>query len=1174
MVSGGMGGGSPPTPRRLSRLVIAACIALIALLGIGSLLVISLSGHNKPVNYQSTAPPKVLPSTANGKLQLQDVLVNGQLHVNNGIILKPSTQPTNPSLGQLYISSDTKQLSYFNGTAFVPVGSGGSGSTSPAETVLGVTSNLLKLGNGLTLNQNTIVNSGITNLLGTQNQIAVSGSSGSVTLGLPNSVSIPGSLTAANLIGDGTGLTNLNASNLNIGTVPDARLSPNVALLDRNDQSFSGRRQVFRNSTNDTNAFSIQAADGTPELTVDTVNHQLTVNSIMPVVAGGSSSGIYQTSLAIGNNSGSYDNADHAVTGSDGFLWSLHNTGGSNATGLNFIRCNDLNCSSPVDTQVATSSQTIYEAVLQVGHDGFARIAYYTYAGPDLHFITCQNLDCTSSTNTLVENDPNYNWGLSLSIDNNGFGEMAYEAWDGTNDTMQYVHCTNASCSTFTKQAVYSITAGSHLELPDVSTGPDGFARIALMYNAPTSQLIYIQCQNADCSNRQTTSVASVSTAPAVLNGTYFISQKIGSDGFSRIAYSATNEVLYTTCQNAACSQATTVTIGSPLGRDPTVDLAIGSDGLSRILVTDNVSNTLYTCSNALCSTSSSVVVDAADYPTSLSLDSQNRPMIFDDNNSTFLLTYSHFINTTGQNVITGTNIGTSSTPFGSLNVTQANAQQLTVGTLASPNSNTQAAIGTSSAGNIGLMVQGAPGQTADLLNLQNSSGTSLDTFDANGNLTVNGTTQTNGNLTVNGTTQTNGNLTVNAVIQNTGGIFVNSLSPPSGISVTNQGTTGSTTYTYTVSARNPKGAETSATPITTTTGNTTLNGTNFNRITWSTVTGAASYSIYRTVAGGTPSSIGFLGSVAATNTLQFDDTGIGANGSFLSPTFDSTGGIYSGTVLTLQGNSNSDNANFVKIGVGNNGVAGNVYSTYAFSPEVTSGAILHKFDYNGLGSGEVNSDSVYLASFTLTDSNNGPSRSVLSLSTSGKLLFGSAYDTDLYRSAAGVLKTDSSFLDQTATNSTTAFQIQNSSGIALLTADTTNMKLTVQALVVNVSLTVNGHIISGNSSGSTTAAPQTAAGSTATCSLSPPNYAVGNDTSGAVTITLNGTGIATGNQCTISFASAYASYPRVILTPADASSAARGVYAGSVSQNGFSIGFGTAGSSATTYTFYYQVEQ
>ncbi|MEK7625725.1 MAG: hypothetical protein AAB423_00005, partial [Patescibacteria group bacterium] len=67
------------------------------------------------------------------------------------------------------------------------------------------------------------------------------------------------------------------------------------------------------------------------------------------------------------------------------------------------------------------------------------------------------------------------------------------------------------------------------------------------------------------------------------------------------------------------------------------------------------------------------------------------------------------------------------------------------------------------------------------------------------------------------------------------------------------------------------------------------------------------------------------------------------------------------------------------------------------------------------------------------------------SFDASGKLVFGpsGSQDTNLYRSAANSLKTDDSLLVQTASNSTTAFQVQNTLGTGLFTADTSGMKLT-----------------------------------------------------------------------------------------------------------------------------------
>lgn len=77
-----------------------------------------------------------------------------------------------------------------------------------------------------------------------------------------------------------------------------------------------------------------------------------------------------------------------------------------------------------------------------------------------------------------------------------------------------------------------------------------------------------------------------------------------------------------------------------------------------------------------------------------------------------------------------------------------------------------------------------------------------------------------------------------------------------------------------------------------------------------------------------------------------------------------------------------------------------------------------------------------------------------------------------------------------------------------------------------NGNITVNGKIITGNTSGSTTVAVDTAgAGTGASASIS------GNDTSGVITIN-TGTGAAAGRLATITFSSAFPSSPNVVITP------------------------------------------
>lgn len=109
------------------------------------------------------------------------------------------------------------------------------------------------------------------------------------------------------------------------------------------------------------------------------------------------------------------------------------------------------------------------------------------------------------------------------------------------------------------------------------------------------------------------------------------------------------------------------------------------------------------------------------------------------------------------------------------------------------------------------------------------------------------------------------------------GGVIVNpsTLGYPTNLSVTPTGGTGSTSYQYGVSALSASGGETEAIASSTiTNGVATLSGSTYNAISWTAVSNAVGYKIYRIVSGGTPPSLGYIGTT--TNT-SFNDTGLGA---------------------------------------------------------------------------------------------------------------------------------------------------------------------------------------------------------------------------------------------------------------------------------------------------------
>jgi len=109
-------------------------------------------------------------------------------------------------------------------------------------------------------------------------------------------------------------------------------------------------------------------------------------------------------------------------------------------------------------------------------------------------------------------------------------------------------------------------------------------------------------------------------------------------------------------------------------------------------------------------------------------------------------------------------------------------------------------------------------------------------------------------------------------------------LGTPTNLTVTPQGTAGTTTYSYAVSAINANGETLACTKVSTTTGNATLDGTNFNRLSWASVSGATGYIIYKESSG----VLYFLAKVGAVTT--YDDTSaVSVNTAIRSPFVNTT---------------------------------------------------------------------------------------------------------------------------------------------------------------------------------------------------------------------------------------------------------------------------------------------
>jgi hypothetical protein len=137
------------------------------------------------------------------------------------------------------------------------------------------------------------------------------------------------------------------------------------------------------------------------------------------------------------------------------------------------------------------------------------------------------------------------------------------------------------------------------------------------------------------------------------------------------------------------------------------------------------------------------------------------------------------------------------------------------------------------------------------------------------------------GNLAVTGTTS--------ASSTGTGSITVNSLGTPGTPTVTPQGLSGATTWSYRIVAKLADGTGTAGSfPGSTTSGEDTLDTNNYNNLAWLVVPGAVSYDVYRIVAGFSPNTLGKIANVAS---ASYSDKGAAGDGATV-PNQNTTGNI------------------------------------------------------------------------------------------------------------------------------------------------------------------------------------------------------------------------------------------------------------------------------------------
>ncbi|TAK89163.1 hypothetical protein EPO04_03630 [Patescibacteria group bacterium] len=1010
-----------------------------------------------------------------GDISISDsrqVNINGQLRVNNSLIIAPSQEPVNPVQGQLYLNQQTNQLYYYNGTQFVDVVTG----AQIAQLNAAITANsaqTITVGAGLQRVGNELINTGVLALpqaldvvssptfggLNLSSALAVgNGGTGSATAagarvnlgaaasGANTDITSLGALTAVsptagvtynfnsdpagtyqfcttagncsvvngitgtgtagrlakfsgsqvvadsllsetgttatvngdlavtgNISGNGANITSLSASNISTGTLSDSRLSSNVALLNRNNQTFTGTNHVLRNSSNTGNAFQVQDASGSNVFNVDTITHDITTDY----------GNLYINALGTVSPTLSSSGSGGTLTAATYYYRVSAYSAGSQLSGAI-----DTTPSSATTTGSTSRNMISWSAV-----SGAA--GYYIYRSTD-GGATYRRIDVGNVT-SAIDNGTTYTWtGADYSGDK----------WFNYTGNIYLEHGAGVNFNSGNAQIAEDLRG--ELEIANYNTG--GLSGGVAVY----------------------------------------------SDYFG--VYDTT---------------------------DYHTNLYMDRDGKT-------------TFSNRVDSTAGFLVQDAAG-GNLLVVDTLNQQLAV------------------GPSAVPGNSVLTVGGD------TTSSAGGITLGT--DTNLYRSAANTVKTDGNLQATGSAAFGSTATILNTGAQRATvNIDESYAD----------TTGVSTVNGLNST---VTVNSPsANNTGFLGLDSVVLLDGDSNYTGSAIGSYSYVQ------KTGAGTAS----------WLNGAEHDVYNYSTGTVANGVGVF-----------GYLNQASDAGTItngngvwgQSEISGAGsiqnASGLIGAVYNYGTGTITSGYGLLVKPATNSGGGSFA-----------NNYGVYINDQS----AVGSTSSYN-LYSAGANAKN-YLAGKLQVGSSNTASRVNIGTDTdttsAGGITFGT--DTNLYRGAANQLKTDDTVQIKTASDSTTAFQVQNASGTALLTADTSGMTITVQALTVTANLTVNGHLITGGSTPS--AAVNANAGVGASCTVS------GTDTAGTITVTTGSSGVVAGTQCAITFATNFGSAPRVVLGASSAGAGPLDPYVASSATNTFSIGVGTAGATGTAYKFDYVAAQ
>jgi hypothetical protein len=254
-----------------------------------------------------------------------------------------------------------------------------------------------------------------------------------------------------------------------------------------------------------------------------------------------------------------------------------------NTTDVVVGNCTDAFCSSATVTHIDVSANDSgWYTSIAVPSDGKPVISEYYNTGQDLRLIKCGNSSCSSgNTVTTVETTNNVGLNSRVAIGADGLPVVAYisctasDCVTASTNRIKVAKCTVADCSSTSINTVDSSmqatapsgSPGQGLDL-SMAIGPDGMPLLAYMdasANGATGGLRTFHCSTISCSAGTANAVDSQN------NSAYYTTMAIGTDGLPlipEVVNPTTNYLRVAHCASLTCASGsqTAITGGLSLG--------------------------------------------------------------------------------------------------------------------------------------------------------------------------------------------------------------------------------------------------------------------------------------------------------------------------------------------------------------------------------------------------------------------------------------------------------------------------------------------------------------------------------------------------------------------------------------------------------------------------------